>query len=428
VSAETARSNARHRFLALDAFRHGLIALGWTMLAAEAWSFFIYFLAGRPFRPWSFVKIGWLYLLTFSRVGLDVTIGRSLSAIVNHGSVGESVYRVHLAFLLGTALAAWLLFRAGRAVASRAELGPVGRAAIGAAVAPAYAVPLFLGSFLAVVRFPEQGVPDIRAVAWQALVFPLVMAAACGAVGGLAASSKESRERPLGRWTVRWVEGGWVGLLAGLTLAFAALLVLAAIFPDSTGAYTRWLVRHGHVGALLFAHEVLSLPNHAMFVLAPSMGGCDTLDAAGTSAQMLCTGRFTSPEVLLYVPFVRGVPAASDLNIATASLPWATRMLLVVPIAAAIVGARRAARGLEDVKERLAAGVGAAVVFAAVVTVVAWASTASLLIPQPAPAPGTWIRLGPDLIRTGLLALGWGVVGGAVGAVAPDRVGRRVVP
>jgi hypothetical protein len=421
VSVEAGRSNPRLRGLALDALRRGLIALGWTMLAAEAWSFFIYFIAGRPFRPWSFVKIGWLYLLTFSRVGLEVTIGRSLSAIVNPGPVGESVYRLHLAFLLGTALAGWLLFRAGRTVASRVETGPLRCAAIGAAVAPAYAVPLFLASFLAVVRFPEQGVPDVRAVAWQALLFPLVMAAACGAAGGLASASDEIRARPGGRWVVGWIEGGWVGVLAGLTLAFAGLLVLAAIFPDSTGAYTRWLVRHGHVGALLFAHEVLSLPNHAMFVLAPSMGGCDTLSAAGSSAQMLCTGRFTSPEVLLYVPFVRGVPQGSDLDIVTGSLPSATRMLLLVPFAAAVLGARRAARGLERVKERLVAGVGAGIAFAVSVSVVAWASIASLRIPETAAGPGDWIRLGPDPLRTAVLALGWGVVGGLIGSAIRDR-------
>ncbi|MDP9330577.1 MAG: hypothetical protein M3P11_08085 [Actinomycetota bacterium] len=426
MSAEAARSDPRHRSLALDALRQGLAALGWTMLAAETWSFLAYFLAGRPFRAWSFVKIGWLYLLTFSRVGLDVTIGRSFSEIVNPGVAGESVYRVHLAFLLGSALAGWLLFRAGRAVASRVEMSPLGRAAIGAAIAPAYAVPLFLVSFLAVVRFPEQGVPDVRAVAWQALVFPLVMAAAFGAAGGLASASDEIRERRLGRWIVRWVEGGWVGLLAGLTLAFAGLLVLAAVFPDSTGAYARWLVRHGHVGALLFAHEVLSLPNHAMFVLAPSMGGCDTLSAAGSSAQMLCTGRFTSPEVLLYVPFVRGVPTGSDLGIVTGTLPSGTRMLLFAPFAATLLGARRAARGLERAKERIATGIGAGIAFAASVTVIAWASTASLRIPDTAAGRGIWITLGPDLLRTAALALGWGVVGGVIGAAIPDRSGRTV--
>jgi hypothetical protein len=424
VSAEATGSDPRHRTLALDALRRGLVALGWTMLAAEAWSFFIYFLAGRPFRPWSFVKIGWLYLLTFSRVGLDFTISRSLSAIVNPGPAGESVYRVHLAFLLGTVLAAWLLFRAGRALASRFESGPLRCAAVGSAVAPAYAVPLFLVSFLAVVRFPEQGVPGVRAVAWQALVFPLVMGVVCGAAGGLASASDEIRATPIGRWIVRWVEGGWVGMLAGLTLAFAGLLVLAAIFPDSTGVYTRWLVRHGHVGALLFAHEVLSLPNHAMFVLAPSMGGCDTLSATGASAQMLCTGRFTSPEVLLYVPFVRGSPTGSDLSIVTGSLPSATRMLLLVPFAAAFLGARRGARGLERVKERLTAGIGAGIAFAALITVVAWASTASLLIPPTAAEPGNWIRLGPDVLRTAVLALGWGVGGGVLGGAFPDRRDR----
>jgi hypothetical protein len=58
--------------------------------------------------------------------------------------------------------------------------------------------------------------------------------------------------------------------------------------------------------------------------------------------------------------------------------------------------------------------------------VVAWVSRASLLVPESLPAPSTWITLGPDSLRTGVLALGWGVFAGAVGAAVPDRVGRAV--
>ena len=411
-----------------EALRRGLVALGWVVLAAQAYSFLIYILAGRPFRPWSFVKIGWLYLLSFSRVGLQVTVGSSFSAIVNPGVHGETVYRVHLAFLLGTAFSSWLLFRAGQVVARGVDAGPLTRALAGAAVAPAYAVPAFLGSFLAVVRFPDQGVPDVRPVAWEALALPLAMAAVCGAAGGLAAAREELRATGPGRLTVRWVEGGWRGLLVGLGLALVGLLVLAAISPGGTGAYVRWLIRNGHAGALAFAHQLLSLPNHAMFILGPSTGGCDVLSAGRRTAQMLCAGRFIGPDLLLYVPFAHGVPSAADVGVATGPLPRAFLLFALAPIAATIAGGYAAAREVRSVRERAIAGAGAGVVWAGLVAAVAWASSVVLVIPPSAAGPGVRVTLGPAILRTAMLALVWGVVGGVLGSLVPRQAEGAPVP
>ena len=405
----------------------GLVALGWTALAAEAYSFLVYFLAGMPFRPWSFVKIGWLYLLSFSRVGLRVTVGGTLSALIDKGVGGEIVYTLHLAFLLGTGLAAWLLFRAGRTAALRIDAPALSRGAIGAAVAIPYAGLAFLGSFLAAVRFPAQGVPVIRPVFWQALVFPLLMAGACGAVGGLSAAGDRMRATRAGRWSMRWVVGGWRALLAGLALAIVGLLVLAVLYPDATGAYSRWLV-HGHTGALVFAHQLLSLPNHAMFILAPAMGGCDTVAGGGHAVRMLCAGSFMSPELLITVPFAHGVPGVNDLGISPGSTPATFRLFLVVPLVAAVLGGRAAAAGLRRFGERAVAGIGAGVVFGVLVLAAAWVASVVLTIPATSSAPAVRVRLGPELLPPALLALAWGIAGGAIGGLSVRSQEGAAVP
>jgi hypothetical protein len=409
----------------------GLVALGWTALAAEAYSFLVYFLAGMPFRPWSFVKIGWLYLLSFSRVGLRVTLGGTFSALIDRGSGGGATYVVHLAFLLGTALAAWLLFRAGRSAALRVEASPMRRAATGATVAIPYAGLAFLGSLVAVVRFPAQGVSLIRPVPWQALVFPLMMAAASGAAGGLAAATDRIAAARAGRRSIRWVKGGWRAFLAGLVLSLVGLLILGALYPDSTGAYSRWLVLHGHTGALVFAHQVLSLPNHAMLVLAPAMGGCDTVAGGGHALRMLCPGSFVNPQLLPYIPFIRGVPEAQslrDLGITSGSTPVAFRLFLLVPLIATVIGGRSAASGLRQARERVLAGMGAGVVFSALVVAMAWAAGVVLTLPPTSTTPAVRVRFGPELLPTGLLALAWGIAGGVIGALSARSQEGAAVP
>src|SRR5439155_26839228 len=107
----------------------GFLALAFTAAVAEIAALAVYLAAGRPFRAWSFAKIGWLYLLSFSRVGLEVKL--SLDSILG-APAATSVYRVHVAFLLGTAFAGWVLFRAGGAAALRVEGSEARRALSGA--------------------------------------------------------------------------------------------------------------------------------------------------------------------------------------------------------------------------------------------------------------------------------------------------------
>ena len=73
------------------------------------------------------LRIGWFYTLAFHRVGLDVDAASSRRP------------RLSIAFLSGTGLALWLLFRAGRAAAELAGRRSRERVLVGAMVAPAYA-------------------------------------------------------------------------------------------------------------------------------------------------------------------------------------------------------------------------------------------------------------------------------------------------
>jgi hypothetical protein len=398
----------------IQAQKGGAAALGWTVLAAQIYSFVIYFVAGMPFRPWSFVKIGWLFLLSFSRVGLRVTLGGLFGSLLGPTTLaptgGEIGVTIHVAFLSGTALACWLLFRAGRRAGRLCTLGIVSRALVGACVAIPYATIAFLGSFLAIVRFPGQNVPMISTVHLEALVFPLIMAGASGAMGALLSGSKRGA-------VVSSAIGGWRALVTALALSLVGLLVLGAIYPGGTSAYVRWLLGHGHLGPLAFAFQMLALPNHSSFMLAPAMGGCDTLAVGTSSLKLMCMNTFAGP----HLSDLANVGSPSWVGART---PWAFRLFLLVPLLSTIAGGRWAARDAQGWSAQILTGTGAGLVFAALVLIASWAASVSV--------GGTIgpITLGPALKTTGALALAWGAVGGAAGGLSANwaQVGGSPVP
>ena len=93
--------------------------------------------ASGLYRPWSWVKIGLLYVLSFCGVAVEVTAP----------GLGAAPFHVRLALMLGTALVVWVAFRAGArssgrrgpsgvcAAAAWRRPGPPVRAARGARVA-----------------------------------------------------------------------------------------------------------------------------------------------------------------------------------------------------------------------------------------------------------------------------------------------------
>jgi hypothetical protein len=391
----------------------GTLAFVWVALAGWALAFAEYAATGL-YRPWSWIKIGLLYVLASCGVTVDVS----------GPAVGPNPARVRLALTLGTALVLWVSVRAGRTVArsargarsatpdapgSRSRL--VSAAGWGTLPAVPLAVLTTLAALLVTLSFPGSGVDRLRPIVWEAFVLPLALAAAAGAGGAVAdlAGAVTDREEPF-----RGVEiaaGGWRMFVVALSLSFAAVLTLAAIEPDVARSYARGLDDLGVGGAVLFGHHVLLLPTQSIDVLAPSMGGTTELVVQGATARLTLTGVDTTSGLALFAGFPddRGPRFPS----------WYL-VFLAVPAAATVAGGRRASRAVRGARDRMMRGAGAGAVFA---SLVAGASAlATITVANPAGLSG---RLGPVFPSTVVLALGWGVAGGVVGALLP--VGRQGV-
>ena len=215
------------------------------------------------------LKLGWFYELAFHKVAIDVT-----------GS-GGATGRVSLAFLSGTGLAIWVLFRAGRTAARRAGPSFGARVLAGAMVGPVYALPIAVITSFVRLQLHTGGffAPEtvgFHGVVWQAFALPALLGIGAGGVAGALDSwPRDSRGHA-------WLVGGWRGLLGALGLAAIGVLVLAAVRPQGTTDYARVVSSNGpRVAALLLGHHALLLPNQSFFVLAPSMGGCTELEGIG---------------------------------------------------------------------------------------------------------------------------------------------------
>jgi len=386
----------------------GLAAAAATAVFAEAISITGYLATGRPFGLWSFVKIGWLYLLAFHRVGLGVSLGGPLVSGVASGAptavAGTYVYTIHAAFLVGTLLAGWLLFRAGRADGSEPSRGwPAVATVLG------YAAPIALGSSAAIVRFPGFGIASVRPVAWEAAAFPFLFAAVAVGVGVGLTASRSPRAV-----LARAVAGGWRMLWWSLSLAFIGFLVVAGARPDASGAYAGFIRREGGLGALVAVHHALAAPNQSVAMLAVAMGSCDGLYGPGGGWDLACQGRLVDPTALAnFGELARQAPSLGTIGVHVGEAPWWWWLFAIAPAAATIAGGRRAARGSHGV----AAAVGAGVLFAVFVGVASWAASISVGIPAAASSSAATVRLGPSLPRTALLAIAWGVIGGVLGAL-----------
>jgi hypothetical protein len=125
-------------------------------------------------------------------------------------------------------------------------------------------------------------------------------------------------------------------------------------------------------------------------------------------------------------PFIAAIVGSADQRLAMFS-PWFVAFLLV-PAVGAILGGRaaRRQRPAAGFTEQLLVGAAAGVVFAGCCAMAVWGASVTLpnLEGGLAGLGSGAIRLGASPARTGLLALAWGVVGCAVGAVIPwpDRL------
>ncbi len=370
-------------------------------------------------------KVGWLYVGSFHGVGLSVRVGAFpyllCEGVCRAPTSGLPEYRLHITLLLGTALLVYLLYRAGRVAGKRSGGSFRKRLVVGAAIAPAYAVPMFVVASFVRVPLPGAAIVEIRPVLWQSFVYPLAIAAVAGAAGGATTGLREVVTAG-GRRLVGAIAGGWWMIVSALVLGLIGLFVLAALRPDGAGAYWREVSGHGtRVEAFVLGNQALLAPDQSVLILAASLGSCDRATLPGSSIDLLCFGRQPVARIAGELRLFGAEPTSSD------AMPASHYLFVLVPAAATLLGGRRARRISGDAF----AGVGAGAVFAGLVFLACVASTVSVrgvfAFTTHTDVSQT-VSVGPDLVRTTLLAIVWGVLGGAIGAALPERRQRPEAP
>lgn len=373
--------------------------------------------AGLPFG--AAPRIGALYLGLFHHVAvvfegdLDVDLSQLPGSRIPEGA--SVAFELGVAFLAVTALAVWLLFRAGRA--SAFGPGPGVRALTGGRVALGYAPPILLLALLVRFEQPNQigsfvtaGV-RVSLSAWQALVFPLVIAAVAGAAGGLWSWAGVA-ERVAALRVRAVLGGGWVMFLLALGLSYGGLLVAGIVQPDepvalatpSTARYYTSVFDRPALGALALGHHVALVPNEAMWTLVPASGACDVVHGS-EQRDLLCYGSFPSTS------------AAGSTTFGSA--PAGYLLFLLAPAVATVFGGRRAS--MRSGRDGWAAVVGGAagVVYGLLVGVGSLLASITLSYTASAGTDvGGRLWIGPDPVWGTLAALAWGIVGGAIGAAS----------
>ena len=382
------------------------------------------------------LRSGGLLFLWFQRVPVAFDPAGTPTSLRSLGAFSPSVT---VGLLLGTAGVVALLALGGRSVAEHAG-GPWWmRTLHGAKVAVPYAItvavvagltetPIALGRPARLLGFPAAGAVARPAAGW-ALVSALAIAALAGLSGG-AASASEGRW-PLRRWERRAraaVAGGWRMLALGLVFAFVGLLALAAAEPRLARLYVDGMFSGGATrGLALLAFNLLVLPDMAVWLLSPAMGSCVTFSAtfvpvaahAATTASTTCviSFRYLPVHPLADLGFGPGGSHGGAPLLATPSAGYL--LLMLVPATAVVVGGWLAAgrARAEGRAEGAVVGAMSGVVFALLALVAAALSAVAVHIAAPGtlPASALALRLGPDVLTTGVLALLWGLAGGAIG-------------
>jgi hypothetical protein len=365
------------------------------------------------------LRIGALYLGPFHHgaVVLEGDLDVDLSWLPGSRIPGGAAVAIEIgfAFLAVTGLAVWLLFRAGRA--SAFGDGPGVRALTGARVALGYAPPVFVIAFL--VRFEQSNqigsfvAAGVRVwlSAWQAFVFPLAIAAAAGATGGL--WSWGTSDGPAVKRARAILGGGWMMFLLALGLSYAGLLVAGVVQPDepvalatpSTAQYYARVFERPALGAVALGHHIALAPNEALWTLVPASGACDVVYGS-ERGDFLCYGSFPS--------------TSAGGSTTFGSAPAGFLLFLLVPAVATVFGGRRASmRSGRDGWSAVVDGAAAGVVYGVLVGVGCLFASITLSYAASARADvGALLLIGPDPVWGTIAALGWGIVGGAIGAAS----------
>lgn len=416
-----------------DALRRGLLAFVAMAGLGQALGLAAWALGAPGIALGDALRIGWLEFGAFHHVEIEAEGSVAVGA---GAEPAPASFAVGVALLSATALAGWLLFRAGRAVAERAGGGTLARGLHGAKVAIGYALPalplaLLVDARVAVALGEVVAVEQrLRLSAWQAVASPFAIAALAGALGGL--RSAFDRDPARLRLLAAAAAGGWRMLLLALGLSYGGLFLAGVVQPDepvalltpASARYYRETFARPEVGVVVLAHHVGLAPNEAAWTLVPAMGGCD--GAWGDErADFLCYGRF--PGSLELLP--PGVfPLIDPVGLRFERAPVGYLLFLLVPTVATVLGGRRAAERI-GTRGRAAvlAGALSGLAFAALVAVAAALSLVTVRYELGTDLAGGLV-VGPVAPTGALLALLWGIGGGAAGAASfrrPASAGSR---
>jgi hypothetical protein len=399
----------------VDALGYGLIALAAAGVFGQVIAWVIQ-AGGAGLSAVTTLRLGWLYTSVFHGVPLRVEL-HTPAALLLFGSEREGVSgSVRLALLTGTACVLVSAWWAGRAVARRTGGGAVARCAHGAKVAVPYVLGFVGVSLVSEMEIATRGIPvvSVRPSVVGSFAWPLVIVAVSGSAGGLHGATAMPQGRRA-RLAIAATAGGWHALVVGMGLSLLALLGLAAVHPDAAAAYAKTVSSLGpRWGALLVGNQVLGAPNQAMFILAPAMGSCDAVVSASGSLNAVCLWRLPDGiDGALLSPGVGRPPA-------TRAAPPEIWLVVLVPLAATVLGGRRAARRFRAVEGRDWVMIGASTggAFAVLAATAAFVSDVGLSGELFGAAAGT---IGPRPLTTGVVAFAWGVVGGCLGALIESR-------
>jgi uncharacterized protein DUF6350 len=418
-----------------DALARGFVAFLAMVAIGQVLAFLAWLVADTGVSAAAVARLGWMYFGAFHHVTIELDV-TDLDLVAPNAAPGSTSLSIGIALLSITAVAVMLLFRAGRRVADRAGGRAGARVLLGAAVAPAYALPAFVAALLVEVRTPIRfgafatGDVHVALSPWQALVFPFAIAAASGAAGGFRSAFEGTPSEELRR--IGAASAGAVRMLVvGLWLSLAGLFVAGVAQPDepvalltpSTAQYFETVFGRPAAGLVILGHHLAVAPNEAMWTIVPAMGACDGVRGSAT-VDFLCYARFP---VLLEA----GVPAIEGLSgvalpfgsVVFRRAPTAYLVFLLVPAAATLIGGRLAGRRFgASRRERALLGVTSGAMFALLVGIMSVLSGITIGYGAAFGGDGSsgWIIVGPNVVTGTLSALAWGSVGGALGAAISD--------
>lgn len=387
--------------------RGGVLAFAVGTLVGVAIGLIEFVASGGAYRWWTWVKVGFLYVVSFCTASLRVI----LSAPREGGGRVPQEIHLRFAFLLGTSLLLWMLSLAGRRVA-REGARPAAIAAGAIAAVVGFAVPVFAISLPATLRFPGLLQAEVSPVLWEAALYPASIA-----VAGVAAGVFSERRAVMPPSVVAIIRGGWRMFVLSLSLACVGFLALAAAKPGPSGAYAREMQAEGRVGVLSVTHHLLLLPNQSLWILAPSMGGSTEVSLGPDDRSVVSLGRANLSSTAVAVAG-RGPAGAS------VPLGGGFYLFLLVPAVATVLGGRSAAGAGTGWAGRIGRGAGAGVAFAVFVVAGAWASSVAIPVPALGWAP---VSIRAAMPSTGLIALAWGVAGGVLGGLSASLGASRSV-